>query len=119
MKNDKDGDIGVVTLKSSSLLAVDVGCGTGQATVALAEHLLNSNVIGVDPSRAQIENAAHHPRVTYTVGHETALPVTEPSSVTLVTAAQAAHWFDIPKFYDEVDRVLMPGGALALWLYGN
>lgn len=37
----------------------------------------------------------------------------------LVTVAQAAHWFDLPAFYREVERVLAPGGALVLWTYGT
>lgn len=38
-------------------------------------------------------------------------------SCDLVTSAQAAHWFDVPAFYAEVDRVLKPGGILAVWGY--
>jgi spermidine synthase len=34
-----------------------------------------------------------------------------------VTVAQALHWFDIDAFFDEVDRVLRPGGVLAFWCY--
>jgi SAM-dependent methyltransferase len=40
-------------------------------------------------------------------------------SVNLVAVAQAAHWFNLPAFYLEVERVLAPGGALVLWTYGN
>jgi hypothetical protein len=38
--------------------------------------------------------------------------------VNLVTVAQALHWFDLERFYTEVDRVLKPGGVLAAWGYG-
>ena len=30
-------------------------------------------------------------------------------SVQLVTSCQACHWFDLPAFFKEVDRVLVPG----------
>lgn len=36
----------------------------------------------------------------------------------LVTAAQAVHWFDLPKFYAEVRRIGTQGGTLALVSYG-
>jgi hypothetical protein len=32
-----------------------------------------------------------------------------------VTAASALHWFDLPRFYKEVRRVLKPHGCLAAW----
>ena len=38
-------------------------------------------------------------------------------SVDLVTVAQALHWFDLPRFYDEVQRVARPGGLIAVWCY--
>jgi ubiquinone/menaquinone biosynthesis C-methylase UbiE len=97
-------------------LAIDVGCGTGQATVALADHF--QKVIGLDPSEAQLQHASSHSRVLYQVGQATHLPA-QNGTVAAVTAAQAAHWFDIDKFHTEVNRVLQPGGCLALWTYGN
>ena len=33
--------------------------------------------------------------------------------------AQAAHWFDLPRFYAEAQRVLRTGGVLALWSMGR
>ena len=33
-------------------------------------------------------------------------------------AAQAAHWFDLPRFHAEVRRLAAPGAALALVSYG-
>jgi SAM-dependent methyltransferase len=37
--------------------------------------------------------------------------------VDLITVAQAVHWFDLPAFYREAERVLKPGGVLAVWAY--
>jgi SAM-dependent methyltransferase len=39
-------------------------------------------------------------------------------SADLVTVAQAAHWFALDGFYEEVRRVLRPGGVVALITYG-
>ena len=38
-------------------------------------------------------------------------------SVSLVAAAQAAHWFDFGRFHAECRRVLVPGGVVAAWTY--
>ncbi len=39
--------------------------------------------------------------------------------MSLVSVAQSLHWFDLPAFYAEVRRVLIPGGILAVWTYGR
>ncbi len=96
-------------------LAWDAGSGNGQAAVALAAHF--ERVVATEPSAAQLAQAVPHARVNYHQSAETA-PMLADGSVDLVTVAQAAHWFDRPKFYVEVKRVLRPGGVVALWTYG-
>jgi ubiquinone/menaquinone biosynthesis C-methylase UbiE len=43
----------------------------------------------------------------------------EDGTVDLITTAQAAHWFDLDAFFTESNRLLKPGGVLAIWGYGN
>nr|CAD7259719.1 unnamed protein product [Timema shepardi] len=50
------------------------------------------------------------------VGSAESLDV-KPGSVHLVTASQACHWFNLPRFYQETERVLAPGGVLAMYGY--
>ncbi len=40
-------------------------------------------------------------------------------SVDLVTVAQALHWLEPEPFFIEAKRVLAPGGAIAVWCYGD
>ncbi|VUZ23410.1 Uncharacterised protein [uncultured Comamonas sp.] len=96
-------------------LAVDVGCGNGQLTAQLAEHF--QRVLGLDPSREQLAHAAAHPRVAYACAPAEALPVPT-GSASLIAAAQAAHWFDLPRFYAEARRIGQSGAVLALIGYG-
>ena len=42
------------------------------------------------------------------------LPTIETNSVQLLTAFAAAHWFDLKKFFEESDRVLVDNGVIAL-----
>jgi len=95
--------------------AVDVGCGNGQLTVQLATCF--DEVIGVDPSADQIASATAHARVRYVCGPAEKLPL--PShSASLITAAQAAHWFDLPAFYAQARKTGADGAVIALISYG-
>lgn len=96
-------------------LAVDVGCGNGQLTQLLAPYF--DRVVGLDPSADQIANAVPNARIQYECAPAEQLPVPD-ASASLVTAAQAAHWFDLPAFYREVRRIAVPGAVVALVSYG-
>jgi SAM-dependent methyltransferase len=95
--------------------AVDVGCGNGQLTQLLVPYF--DRVIGLDPSADQIANAVPNERIDYQCAPAEKLPLAD-TSASLITAAQAAHWFDLPAFYREVRRIGMPGAILALISYG-
>ena len=94
--------------------AWDCATGNGQAALGLARRF--AYVIATDASEAQIAHAAPHPRVTYRVAPAEACGLDD-RSVDLVTAAQAVHWFDRPRFWAEARRVLRPRGVTAVWTY--
>lgn len=96
-------------------LAVDVGCGTGQFSVLLGDCF--DAVLGSDVSPDQIAHARPHPRVSYIVS-PAEQPCTTPGSADLIVAAQAAHWFDLPAFYDTARNMGAPGAVIALVTYG-
>ncbi|KAF7356558.1 S-adenosyl-L-methionine-dependent methyltransferase [Mycena venus] len=122
--------------------AVDLGCGTGQATTELLRppqvegELLEpgeepplgfARVTGVDPSPKMIEGAVAH---AATLGARGAslkfvqnpaenLKFLEDKSVDMVIAAQAAHWFDWDQLWPELSRVLRYGGTAAFWVYSE
>lgn len=93
----------------------DCGAGSGQATLALAERF--DRVVGTDASAEQLSQASAHPRITWRVAatEESGL---DPASMDAVTIAQALHWFDLPRFWVEVRRVLRPAGVIVAWSYG-
>lgn len=96
--------------------AWDCATGSGQAALGLAPYF--QGVVATDASADQIAQARPHAGVSYRVAPAEAsgLPT---ASMDLVTVAQAAHWFDLPAFHAEVQRVLKPGGALAIWCYAR
>jgi len=95
-------------------LVLDCATGNGQAAVALADHF--DCVLALDGSLSQLLNAAAAARVMYVAATAERLPVQD-RSVSLVAAAQAAHWFDFERFHAECRRVLVPGGVVAAWTY--
>lgn len=104
----------LAALPEERRLAWDSGTGNGQAAVALADHF--ERVIATDPSEPQISHAVPHPRVEYRVGRAESSGL-ESGSVDLATAAQAFHWYDFDGYFAEVERVLAPGGVVAVWTY--
>src|SRR5450756_451873 len=89
----------------------DCACGNGQATVDLARRF--EKVVATDASAEQIASASRQANIEYRVA--TAEPSGLPDqSVQLVTVAQALHWFNLDRFYAEVNRVLAPGGKICL-----
>lgn len=97
-------------------LAWDAGCGNGQASVALAARF--AQVHASDPSAAQIGRAEARANVDYRVEPAERCSLAD-ARADLVTVAQALHWFDHPRFYAEVKRVLKPGGVFAAWSYAD
>jgi len=74
-------------------------------------------VIATDASAAQISQAIADARVEYRVARAEASGLAD-HSVDLITVAQAAHWFDLDAFYQEVKRVAVRNAIVALWSYG-
>jgi SAM-dependent methyltransferase len=66
---------------------------------------------------AQLSSAERNAAVTYVAMPAERVALID-QSIDLVTVAQALHWFDLSRFFAEVNRVLRPGGALAVWSYG-
>jgi len=95
-------------------LAWDCGTGNGQAAVGLAT--VFDRVIATDASEKQIANARSHERVEYRVTRAEKSDL-ESASIDLIMVAQALHWFDLDRFYDEVRQVLKPDGVLAASAY--
>ncbi|PBK83430.1 hypothetical protein ARMGADRAFT_944961 [Armillaria gallica] len=121
-------------------LAVDLGCGTGQVTIELT---LFKKVIGVDngldssqlmtvdqsspfggetgssPTMAWLMANPEGSRFEFVNFNAEDLSFLAPSTVDLVIAAQATHWFDYSRLWPELDRVLRPNGTVAFWVYAE
>src|SRR5215211_8609673 len=91
---------------------VDLAAGTGKLTRLLTA--TGARVIAIEPvdeMRAALERTIPEADARPGTAEETGLP---DSSADAVTVAQAFHWFDGPAALAEIDRILRPGGWLAL-----
>lgn len=95
--------------------AWDCATGNGQAAIELAKYF--DQVYATDASKAQIDQAIPHAKVKYSVApaESSGLPS---EHFDLITIAQALHWFDFNRFYEEVQRVASPNALIAAWSYG-
>ena len=93
--------------------ALDVGCGAGLSTAALA--LLARRVIGLEPIPAML---AHRrtvaPHARFVIGQAERLPFAA-ASFDLVAAAGSLNYTDLPSALAEIARVLTPDGTFVLY----
>jgi SAM-dependent methyltransferase len=97
-------------------LAWDAGCGTGQLSTALAAHF--ARVVATEPAARQLADAEPHARVEYRAEPAEACSLPD-ACADLCVAAQAAHWFDWPRYVAQVARVARPGALVALVGYND
>jgi ubiquinone/menaquinone biosynthesis C-methylase UbiE len=95
---------------------LDLGCGTGRFTEALAV-CFDANVMGLDPSSKMLEQARakqRDPRVRYELGRAETIPL-QNDSVDLIFISMVLHHFDDAALAArECRRVLRPNARLIL-----
>lgn len=120
--------------------AVDLGCGTGQATFELTPFI---HVIGVDPSENMILSAREAMKkrqlqvdgasdacsqpplqnrrrtIEFVQSPAESLDFIADESVDLIIAAQSCHWFDWSRVWPQFARILRKGGTAATWVYSE
>jgi SAM-dependent methyltransferase len=104
------------SLRPSHIIA-DIASGTGLFTRLLLQN--GNSVFAVEPNDEMREMGLHqlsnYDRLVSIAGaaEKTTL---RSASVDFVTAAQAAHWFDLPRARAEFLRILKPGGwCVLIW----
>ena len=94
---------------------VEIGCGTGQATAALAERGLEVTCVELGPRLAEIarRELAHYPSVRV-VNADFEHWEPEGGLYDGIASFNAFHWVDPERRYGLAARLLRPGGALAV-----
>lgn len=100
---------------------LDVGCGTGYCTRALATRYPFASVVGIDLAPAMVkiakDRAGWWRRSRYLSGDAESLPVAS-NSIDLVFSNLAIQWCDPDKVFAEFARVMRPGAVLMFTTFG-
>lgn len=96
---------------------VDLGAGTGRASLAMVER--GWRITAVEPGRTMLDtlraNATNRGLLVSTVQATAEQTGLDTASADLVTAAQSFHWFDKVAALHEMARLLKPLGGIALF----
>ncbi|MFZ6052519.1 class I SAM-dependent methyltransferase [Halocola ammonii] len=95
-------------------LYLDIGCGTGNYTNELAKH--GVDLIGIDPSEKMLNEARlRNKQVDWRIGtaEDTGLPDSFVDGI--VASLTIHHWSDLKASFDELHRVLKPGGRIVIF----
>jgi SAM-dependent methyltransferase len=95
---------------------LEIGCGTGQATVPFARrgHPILCVELGENLAAVARRNLAAYPQAEVQTGDFEEWPL-EAGAFDLAVSATAFHWLDPAVAYRKVARALRPGGAIALF----
>jgi trans-aconitate 2-methyltransferase len=109
--------LALVTVRPG-LNVVDLGCGTGELTRKLADHLPDSRVVGIDNSPQMLDRAAQYARPGLTF--ELASIEDLSGNYDLIFTHAAIHWVpDHPTLIPRLLSHLTPGGQLAVQIPSN
>jgi SAM-dependent methyltransferase len=104
-----------VTGRARFASALDVGCGTGLSTRAIAR--VADRVVGIDSSPEMLGQATGGPGISYQQARAESLPFAD-RSFDLVNVGLAFHWFAPDAFLGEARRVLRDDGWLVIYNSG-
>jgi ubiquinone/menaquinone biosynthesis C-methylase UbiE len=105
--------------RSRALDALDLGCGAGHASFALARAGV-ARVVAYDLAPAMLTVVANeararaHGMIEVSVGTAEDLAFADASFDLVVTRYSAHHWLDVPRALAEMARVLRPQGILVV-----
>ena len=95
---------------------IDLAAGTGKLTRVIAERA--DTVIAIEPVEGMRRVLREQlPHVRTMEGTAETIPLPDGSTDT-VFVGEAFHWFDFPRAFAEIARVLKPGGGLAILYHG-
>ena len=95
-------------------LYLDLGCGTGNYTIALAEQ--GFNFYGIEPSENMLSEArSRNQKIQWIKGKAERLPFQDDLFEGAIATLTIHHWGDLKKSFREINRVLSDNGRIVLF----
>jgi ubiquinone/menaquinone biosynthesis C-methylase UbiE len=93
---------------------LDMGCGTGNYTIALAGD--GYKFTGIDPSMQMLAEARMRTaEVNWRMGSSEQIPAEDNEFNGIIAVLTIHHWTDLAKSFAGISRVLAPGGRLVVF----
>jgi len=93
---------------------LDIGCGTGNYTIALSGKRLS--ITGVDPSDKMLTSARERcTTIRWHKGSAESLPFADKTFIGIVGMLTLHHWHDILAGFKEMHRVIQPGSKVVFF----
>ncbi|KAL4912913.1 S-adenosyl-L-methionine-dependent methyltransferase [Aspergillus aurantiobrunneus] len=103
---------------ANSNLTSGAGSGSGSGSVPGADGSKTETQIQTQSQAKSQRDMRFEVSTAEALGSYLSPPIA-PSSIDLIVAATAAHWFDMPAFWRSAARVLKPSGSVAIWGSAN
>jgi trans-aconitate 2-methyltransferase len=111
-------DLAALIERRPRMRVVDLGCGTGELTRELHEHLDADETIGIDSSESMLRKAKPTGALRFEIGNIEQFTADRPFD--LVFSNAAIHWVpDHEKLFARLVALLTPGGQLAVQMPAN
>lgn len=95
-------------------LYLDIGCGTGNYTIALADK--GFNFIGIDPSEKMLNEAkSQNQDIIWLQGTAEQIPAKDKSFDGIIATLTMHHWTGLKKAFSEINRVLSDTGKIVIF----
>ncbi len=101
-----------ISEKENYALGLDIGCGTGQSSVALSKYC--KKVIGIDPSNDMLSKTLPNSKIEYQNYDGQHLKF-EKNSFDIITFAGSLYYAKSQKLLDEVVRILRVSGLIVVY----
>ncbi len=100
-------------------VVVDIGCGPGYLAAKMAHDLREAQIVGLDINPYMVTMAkGNRSRLSadyaLVLGDVSALPFASGSANVVVTSLSLHHWADPAQAFEEIYRVIAPGGRLVV-----